>query len=235
MKAAILSELSAIKNVLVQQFAIYLVVGLVIGVSMGSTTAMVACISAMAPILMVFTFAGYDAMNGWERFRAILPVSRDSLVIARYLNVLLSSLATLIVAFVIALILGQLSPMLPLDPEGVQTIAEEMQQPLWILGGGVAGMCIILAFSSLLQPFILRFGLTKAMRWVPAGLMVLFLGAVLILPDLIDAPQVLIDLIAWTEDPTNMPVLMAGIIAITLGMYAISCAAAMALYRKKEL
>ena len=56
MKAAILSELSAVKNVLLQQFAIYLVVGLVIGVSMGSTTAMVACISAMAPILMVFTF-----------------------------------------------------------------------------------------------------------------------------------------------------------------------------------
>ena len=81
MKAAILSEFSAIKNVLLQQFAIYLIVGLVIGISMGTTIAMVACISAMAPILMVFTFAGYDNMNGWALSRH-LPVARESLVIA---------------------------------------------------------------------------------------------------------------------------------------------------------
>lgn len=235
MKAAILSEFSAIKNVLLQQFAIYLIVGLVIGISMGTTIAMVACISAMAPILMVFTFAGYDNMNGWERFRATLPVARESLVIARYLNVLISSIATLVVAFVIAMVLGQLSPVLPLDAESVQTIADEMRHPLTVLGGGFAGMSLILMFSSLLQPFILRYGLTKALRWIPAALMVLFLGVTLILPEVIDAPQFIADFASWMESPDNIPVVIAGLAAITLGVYCISCAGAIALYRKKEL
>ena len=235
MKAAILSEFSAVKNVLLQQFVIYLVVGVFVGIGMGSATAMVACISAMAPILMVFTFAGYDSMNGWERFRATLPVSRDALVIGRYANVLLTSLATLVAAFVIALLLGQLVDVLPIDAETAQFISEEVRDPAMIVGGGLMGMCVMLLMTAVLQPFILRYGMTKAMRWVPAGLMLVFFIAVLILPQVIDAPAFLVDFIAWSENPDNLPLLVGGLTVLSLGVYCISCAAAMALYRKKEL
>ena len=235
MKAAILSEFSAVKNVLLQQFVIYLVVGVFVGIGMGSATAMVACISAMAPILMVFTFAGYDSMNGWERFRATLPVSRDALVIGRYANVFLTSLATLVAAFVIALLLGQLVDVLPIDAETAQFISEEVRDPAMIVGGGLMGMCVMLLMTAVLQPFILRYGMTKAMRWVPAGLMLVFFIAVLILPQVIDAPAFLVDFIAWSENPDNLPLLVGGLTVLSLGVYCISCAAAMALYRKKEL
>lgn len=235
MKAAILSEFSAVKNVLLQQFVIYLVVGVFVGIGMGSATAMVACISAMAPILMVFTFAGYDSMNGWERFRATLPVSRDALVIGRYANVLLTSLTTLVAAFIIALLLGQLVDVLPIDAETAQFISEEVHDPAMIVGGGLMGMCAMLLMTAILQPFILRYGMTKAMRWVPVGLMLAFFMAVLILPQVIDAPTFLVDFIASSENPDNLPLLTMALTAIALGVYAISCAAAMALYRKKEL
>lgn len=235
MKAAILSEFSAIKNVLLQQFVIYLVVGAFVGIGMGSATAMVACISAMAPILMVFTFAGYDSMNGWERFRATLPVSREALVIGRYANVLLTSLATLVAAMIIAFILGQLVDVLPIDAETAQFIADEMRDPAMVMGGGLTGLCLMLLFTSVLQPFILRYGMTKAMRWVPAGLMLAFFLAVLILPQVVDAPAFLVDFIAWTENPDNLPLLVGGLTVLSLGVYCISCAAAITLYRKKEL
>ncbi len=235
MKAAILSELSAVKNILLQQFAVYLVIGLVIGVGMGSTVAMVSCISAMAPILMVFTFAGYDATNGWERFRATLPVSRDALVVSRYVNVLASSLVTCLAAIVVALALCNLAPMLPVDEASLATFAEERSNPLMMLGGGIAGMCFILMFSSVLQPFILRFGLTKALRWVPAVVFLLFIAAMLVLPDIIDLPGAFDGVLTWLDDSRNLPVAVSGLAAATLGVYCISCGGAIALYRTKEL
>ena len=134
------------------------------------------------------------------------------------------------------MVLGQLSPVLPLDAESVQTIADEMRHPLTVLGGGFAGMCLILMFSSLLQPFILRYGLTKALRWIPAALMVLFLGVTLILPEVIDAPQFIADFTqrGWKTQATS-PSSSPGLPPSRWVRTAISCAGAIALYRKKEL
>ena len=55
MKAALLSELITSKNVLIQSLAIYAAVSLVIGISMQSPIAMVACIGAMTPFMMTIT------------------------------------------------------------------------------------------------------------------------------------------------------------------------------------
>ena len=95
MKTAFLSEFITSKNVLMQSVVIYVVVSLVIGVSMQSPIAMVACIGAMTPFLMVFTFCALDGLNGWERFRATLPVFRAAIVASRYANVLVASVFVL--------------------------------------------------------------------------------------------------------------------------------------------
>ncbi|MDO4443175.1 MAG: ABC-2 transporter permease, partial [Slackia sp.] len=106
MKAAFLSEFITSRNVLMQSLAIYAAASLVIGISMQSPTAMVACIGAMTPLMMVFTFCALDAANGWERFRATLPVSRAAIVASRYANVLAASVSMLLNVFIAALVLS---------------------------------------------------------------------------------------------------------------------------------
>lgn len=235
MKAAFLAEFSAFKNVLLQSFVLYLVIGLIIGITLGSAVAAAACVASMAPILLVFTFSGYDNMNGWERFRATLPVSREALVMGRYLNVLVASLATMVAGFLIALAIGIAAPALPLDTEILASIEEEVAHPLEMAAGCIAGSCLMLMFASLFQPFILRFGLTKALRWIPTGIFLLFFLAVTIAPQFVDMPNALVDLLAFASDPGNIPTLILAICAITLGVYALSYAGAVVLYRTKEL
>lgn len=43
-------------------------------------------VSAMSPIIIMNSLAGYDNQNGWERYRATLPFSRKDIICARYLG-----------------------------------------------------------------------------------------------------------------------------------------------------
>lgn len=45
-------------------------------------------VSAMSPIIIMNSLAGYDNQNGWERYRATLPFSRKDIVCARYLCII---------------------------------------------------------------------------------------------------------------------------------------------------
>ena len=71
---------------------------------MKSALGMVGAISAMTPFFLTFTFAGYDAMNGWERYRATLPLSRRDIVLGRYANVLACSVVAAAASVVIGLV-----------------------------------------------------------------------------------------------------------------------------------
>ena len=48
-------------------------------------------VSAMSPIIIMNSLAGYDNQNGWERYRATLPFSRKDIICARYLCIVVFS------------------------------------------------------------------------------------------------------------------------------------------------
>ena len=48
-------------------------------------------VSAMSPIMVMSSLAGFDNQNGWERYRAALPLSRKDIICARYLSVIVFS------------------------------------------------------------------------------------------------------------------------------------------------
>ena len=173
MKTAFLSEFITSKNVLMQSVVIYVVVSLVIGVSMQSPIAMVACIGAMTPFLMVFTFCALDGLNGWERFRATLPVSRAAIVASRYANVLVASVFVLFLGWAVALALSAAVSVLPFDADTVEAFASEASDPTMLLCAGVLGMGVTLFAASFILPFAMRYGMTKAVRIVPVVLIML--------------------------------------------------------------
>lgn len=237
MKAAFLCEFATIRNALAQMAIIYLIIGVVVGIAMESSVAMVACISAMTPFLVVFTLSGYDDANGWERFRACLPISRSAIVIGRYAIVLLSSIAMSAFAVVVALALAQLAPILPLA-EGAAEGLIAQSDPLTLISSALAGTSIILLVTALILPFVLRFGMTKAMRIVPVVIVLLFVVAVPLIGDVfadLASTGWMADFVAFANDPGNLLVVMVAIAIAVLIVYTISCAAAARLYRCKEL
>lgn len=237
MKAAFLCEFATIRNALLQMAAIYLIIGVVVGIAMESSIAMVACIAAMTPFLVVFTLSGYDEANGWQRFRACLPISRGAIVFGRYAIVLLSSVAMAAFAVIVALVLAQAAPYLPLAEGAAESLAAQ-SDPLTLAASALAGTAIILLVTALILPFVLRFGMTKAMRIVPIVIVLLFVVAVPLAGDAlagISGDGWAANLIAFIDDESNLPAIMAAVAAVVLAAYAASCVAAARLYRSKEL
>ena len=231
MKAAFLCEFATIRSALLQMAIIYLVIGVVVGI------AMVACISAMTPFLVVFTLSGYDEANGWQRFRACLPISRGAIVFGRYAIVLLSSIVMAAFAVVVALVLAQAAPYLPLADGAAESLAAQ-SDPLMLAASALAGTAIILLVTALILPFVLRFGMNKAMRIVPVVIVLLFVVAVPLAGDALAGGQLApvanaID--AFVSDPANQIVVCAVVAIAVLAVYAASCLIAARMYRAKEL
>ena len=237
MKAAFLCEFTTIRSALLQMAVIYLIIGVVVSIAMESSIAMVDCIAAMTPFLVVFTLSGYDDANGWERFRACLPISRTAIVLGRYAIVLLSSIAMAAFAVIVALVLAQLAPFLPLADGAAEGLVTQ-SDPLTLISSALAGTSITLLVTALILPFVLRYGMTKAMRIVPVAIVLLFVVAVPLIGDVLaDLASTgwMADFVAFANDARNLLVVMAAIAIAVLVVYAISCAAAARLYRRKEL
>lgn len=236
MKTAFLSEFASVRAMLLQSLGLYLIIGLVIGVSMGTAVGMAACIAAMTPFMMAFTFSAYDAMNGWERFRASLPVSRTALVASRYLNILASSLVMMALGSFLAIAFAHIAQALPfVDAETAAQLAKEAADPLTLVAAAAVGMTLILLVAFIMLPPILRFGMTKAMRIIPLLMVMCIPAAVWLLPEFLGDANLLANASAWLENPANMPLLIAGVFAFALIACAASFAVATMLYRDKEL
>lgn len=237
MKAAIICEFIVIRNILVQMVFIYLIVGVVVGIAVQSSIALVACIAAMTPFLAVFSLAGYDEANGWERYRACLPISRGAIVAGRYVTVLAITGAMALLAVAVALLLTQAAPYLPLPAETSAVLSAEAN-PLLLLASAATGACLILAVAALMLPFIMRYGITKATRIAPVVVVLLFVLAMPAAMDALAGMQAvpwLADPMAFVADETNLPVIIAVAVIVMLALYAISCAVAVRMYRSKEL
>ena len=234
MKAAFLSEFASVRSTLAQMALIYLACGIFICVGMKSAFGMVGAISAMTPFFLTFTFAGYDAMNGWERYRATLPLSRRDIVLGRYANVLACSVVAAAASVVIGLAVTALVPALPIGEEFSARLAEE-SDPALLTFVAVAALGIMLVVTSFLLPVVLRFGLNKAIRFVPLGMFVVIMLGGLALPNIAGMPEVFTQLDAWLSNPANIPLATAAIAGITLITVAASCLIAMRLYREKDL
>ena len=233
MKAAFLSEFITSKSVLAQSAVIYIAVALVIGVSMQSPMALVACIGAMTPFMMVFTFCSLDSVNGWERFRATLPVSRTAIVASRYANVLAASCFMLLVGWLIALGLSAAAPLLPLDAEALASFSREASDPAMLLCAGALGMGVTLLAASFILPFALRFGMTKSIRIVPVVLIMLLPASVFFMQQVPDLAGMLSAASLWLD--RNVVFASAAFMVAVSAVYAASCVVAAAMYRSKEL
>lgn len=231
MKAAILSEFITSKSDIVQSCALYAVIAGVFAVIMGPAAAL-AAVGAMMPFVLMFTFCSLDDVNGWARFRASLPVSRSMLVQSRYANILLGTGAMLVVAYLVVSLIGAALGMIVPGSDMAASFSDELADGGALVAAGVSGACVTLFVCGCTLPFVLRCGMTKAMRIVPLVLTGAVFALFLALERIPAAAHALAGVASWIDSHGLLA--MAVFALVVLALYAVSCALACTMYRSKE-
>ena len=96
MKRAFMSELAIVRTLIPSIAGVGLFIFVVLTLANASDgdsgmSAGACAVSAMSPITVMNSLAGFDNQNGWERYRATLPISRKDIICARYLSIIVFS------------------------------------------------------------------------------------------------------------------------------------------------
>lgn len=155
MKRAFLSELAIVRTLVpsIAGVGLFIFVVLTLANTSGGDSGMSAgacAVSAMSPILFMNSLAGYDNQNGWERYRATLPLTRKDIICARYLCIVVFSAIMACAAVLLNIIV------LPLfNSAGVTSTGQTVFE---IAIASAASMLISLMMVFLAQPLFFRFG-----------------------------------------------------------------------------
>lgn len=232
MKRAFMSEL-AIARTLIPSIAgvglfIFVVLTLANASDGDSGMSAGACaVSAMSPIIIMNSLAGYDNQNGWERYRATLPFSRKDIICARYLCIIAFSAVMACAAVLLNIIT------LPFfDHTGIPSTGQTVFE---ITIASAASMLISLMMVFLAQPLFFRFGHMEALR-LSVGLFALMgCGTMAMLSSSNPISNWLMSIAGANPDPAVLGCLCAGIAVLTLVLCAISCAVSTKVYRARDL
>ena len=232
MRRAFISELAIVRTLIPSIAGVGLFIFVVLtlanatdgdsGMSAGACAA-----SAMSPIIIMNSLAGYDNQNGWERYRATLPLTRKDIICARYLCIVVFS-AIMACAAVLLNIIA-----LPFfNSAGVTSTGQTVFE---IAIASAASMLISLMMVFLAQPLFFRFGHMEALR-LSLGLFALFgCGTMAMLSSSNPISNWLMSIAGANPDPAVLGCLCAGIAVLALALCAISCTVSTKVYRARDL
>lgn len=233
MKRAFISELAIVRTLVPSIAGVGLFIFVVLTAVRASNgdsdmSAAGACaVSAMSPIIIMNSLAGYDNQNGWERYRATLPFSRKDIICARYLCIIAFS-AVMACAAVLLNIIA-----LPFfDHTGIPSTGQTVFE---ITIASAASMLISLMMVFLAQPLFFRFGHMEALR-LSVGLFALMgCGTMAMLSSSNPISNWLMSIAGANPDPAVLGCLCAGIAVLALALCAISCTVSTKVYRARDL
>lgn len=235
MKTMIVSDFTIIKQLLLQQILIAIVIAVFITFSSSSVYAVIPAVTFAGAFTAVFNLVAMDESNNWERYRLSLPLSRTQIVTGRYVFAFIFALAGIIIGCALSLLLvaviqafGNSFPF----PDLAQSVVET---PWEIMGVMVVISLIgILGFIAIVFPLMFRFGMSKAVRFIPLAFaaLILIVSAILLSNDGLAAS--FNDLIASISTPEG--ILLATITSLVSGLavYGISCFISTKLYLGRE-
>ena len=232
MKRAFMSELAIVRTLIPSIAGVGLFIFIVMTLANASDgdsgmSAGTCAVSAMSPIMIMNSLAGFDNQNGWERYRATLPFSRKDIICARYLCIVVFSAMMACAAVLLSIVT------LPLfSSVGIPSIGQAIFE---IAAASATSMLISLMMVFLAQPLFFRFGHMEALR-LSVGLFAL-LGclAMATLSSSNPISNWLMSIAGANPDPAVLGCLCAGIAALALALCAISCAVSTKVYRAREL
>lgn len=236
MKAMILSDLLTVKKYMKQQALLYTVIVIALSIFMGNIYMIVPFLGVMMPFSLAFTLLAYDERNNWEQFRLVLPLSRRNVIAGRYASLAIVLLFSIVLGLAACLIVVAASSFIPNIPELFGLSASFSAQEMLLSAIAPVGMiCVMLSIT---LPLIARFGMTKAVRYVPVFFLVVILlgvgsGEVFKL-DFGSFMPFLNTVGSMMETVAGTFAIAGIIIAISAVIYLASCMLSVKLYAKRE-
>lgn len=181
MSVMIRSDFVTMRNSLLQLLGICVLIAVFVSIGTGTPIAGVAAVCAMVPFMFIFSIAAYDDMNGWERFRLTLPISRRQVVLGRYASCLIVVLASDVLMIILITLLCAIFPFLTFIPSDARA---------WIPSGlnlaRMSGFVLMISGAMLFaaactMPLIMRFGMTKGTRLAPLVVVFLIMGILFVI------------------------------------------------------
>lgn len=236
MKAVLFSDLIAMRRSLVQLFGTCAFITVFIAIVMQSAVPVGACLSAMVPMMFLFSLIAYDEMNGWESFRLAMPVTRSGVVAGRYASFLCVVAASMLVggALTYALLLGSgaLAPYF----ETARSIASADFDLGAIFVSVLMSGAFVIVLMSLSLPVVMRTGMTRGVRFLPVVLVIAFVGAGFVFGE--DGPLSGVGqaLLGWMDalGPESAVWVYIAVFVTSLALYAISAVVSMRFYATRE-
>ena len=232
MKRAFMSELAIVRTLAPSIAGVGLFIFVVLTLANASDgdsgmSAGACAVSAMSPIMVMSSLAGFDIQNGWERYRATLSLSRKDIICARYLSVIVFSALMACAATLLSI------ASIPLfNGAGIPSTGQTVFE---IAIASAASMLISLMMVFLAQPLFFRFGHMEALR-LSVGLFAM-LGC-LAMATLSSSNPISIWLMSFAganPDPAVIGCLCAGIAVLAFVLFAISCTVSTKIYRARDL
>lgn len=232
MKRAFMSELAIVRSLVpsIAGVGLFIFVVLTLANASGGDSGMSAgacAVSAMSPIMVMSSLAGFDNQNGWERYRATLPISRKDIICARYLSIIAFSAVMTCASALLSIIT------LPFfDHTGMPSTGQFVFETTI---ASAASMLISLMMVFLAQPLFFRFGHMEALRLFVGLFALLGCLAMAALSSSNPISNWLMSIAGANPDPAVLGCLCAGIAALALALCAISCAVSTKVYRARDL
>lgn len=232
MKRAFMSELAIARSLIPSIAGVGLFIFVVLTLANASDgdsgmSAGACAVSAMSPIAVMNSLAGFDNQNGWERYRATLPFSRKDIICARYLCIIVFSVVMACAATLLNILALPLFDHMGIPSAG-QTVFE-------IATASAASMLISLMMVFLAQPIFFRFGHMEALRLSVGLFALLWCLAIATLSSSNPISNWLMSIAGANPDPAVLGCLCAGIAVLALALCAISCAVSTKVYRVRDL
>lgn len=232
MKRAFMSELAIVRSLVPSIAGVGLFIFVVLTLANASDgdsgmSAGACAVSAMSPIMVMSSLAGFDNQNGWERYRATLPISRKDIICARYLSIIVFSAVMACAGALLSIIT------LPFfDHTGMPSTGQFVFETTI---ASAASMLISLMMVFLAQPLFFRFGNMEALRFSVGLFALLGCLAMATLSSSNPISNWLMSITGANPDPAVLGCLCAGIAALALVLCALSCIVSTKVYRARDL
>lgn len=232
MKTMLMFDLLTAKKIAMSQMVLGVAVSLVIAVSTQTPITIMPIMALMLAYSVGFTLVAFDERNDWERFRLTLPLSRANVVQGRYATFVVMTLVGLVLGMAVTAIVYGLSLALP-QTELFAGLFEGMDWQI-ALGMVAASIAFSLALWLVALPLVARFGMTKAVRYLPLAFIILLPIGTVLVQKAGPPPAFVLDLATWASTPTGTVTLVAAVIALMAVLTVLSCMLSVKLYERRE-
>ncbi len=232
MKTMLMFDLLTAKKIAMSQMVLGVAVSLVIAVSTQTPITIMPIMALMLAYSVGFTLVAYDERNDWERFRLTLPLSRADVIRGRYGTFVIMTLAGLLAGALLTAIVYALAQIMPDAP-----VLSVLSEPLgWqvMLAMAVASVAFSLVLWLIALPLVARFGMTKAVRFIPLAFIILLPIGTVLAQKAGPPPVFITDLAAWAATSEGTIALALAVLAFVAVLTALSCLLSVKLYEKRE-